>query len=243
MSKQNYVENVVVISTHPDDETLGAGGTILKHKKLGNNVYCIFCTDIFESEGFSIDIVNKREKEIENVCKAYEFNNIYRLGLKTMKVDQYPSHELINKFANIFNKIQPTIIYLPFIYDVHSDHRVIFNAAFSCTKTFRYPSIKKIFMMETLSETEFSPSIQHRIFHPNVFVDISDFFDKKCEIMKIYESEIKTAPFPRSIENMKALAIFRGCSRGKDYEVIDRGGVNCESPIYAESFMLLKEKC
>lgn len=224
MSKKECAERVVVIATHPDDETLGAGGTILKYKQLGDKVYCIFCTDIFENDGYCLEMVKRREKEIENVCKIYGFDGIYRLRLKTMRIDQYSTSELVSMFSNIFNEIQPTIIYLPFAYDAHSDHRIIFNAAFACTKSFRYPSIRKVLMMETLSETEFSPSLQHRVFNPNVFVDISNFIDKKCEIMKIYKSEIDVAPFPRSIENIKSLAMLRGCTRGSSYCRQEGGG-------------------
>lgn len=239
MLRENYVKDIIVISTHPDDETLGAGGTLLKHKQMGDRVHCIFCTDILENEGFSKEIIKKREKEINLVIKAYKFDSVYRLGLKTMKVDEYPKNELISKFADIFKQIKPNIIYLPFAYDVHSDHRYIFEAAYSCTKSFRYPSIQRILMMETLSETDFSPSFQSQNFIPNVFVDISNFFNKKCEIMSIYESEIGNLPFPRSLKNIESLAIFRGCIRGLDKHI---GGGN-ETPIYAESFMLLKEKC
>ena len=81
-------------------------------------------------------------------------------------------------------------------------------------------------MMETLSETEFALSLKEDSFVPNVFVDISQVFEKKLEIMRIYESELGDHPFPRSERNLKALAIFRGATAG------------CE---YAESFMLLKE--
>ena len=81
-------------------------------------------------------------------------------------------------------------------------------------------------MMETLSETEFSLSTKDDSFIPNVFVDISDYMDKKIEIMKIYKGEMGMHPFPRSERNIKALATYRGATSG------------CE---YAESFMLLKE--
>lgn len=81
-------------------------------------------------------------------------------------------------------------------------------------------------MIETLSETEFAPSTKENSFIPNVFVDISDFMDKKLKIMKVYESEMAEHPFPRSERNIKALATFRGAT------------VGCE---FAESFMLLKE--
>ena len=81
-------------------------------------------------------------------------------------------------------------------------------------------------MMETLSETEFAPSTKEDSFVPNVFVDISEFMDKKIELMNIYESEIGKHPFPRSERNIRALATYRGATS------------NCN---YAESFELLKE--
>ncbi len=82
--------------------------------------------------------------------------------------------------------------------------------------------------MEVLSETEFAPSLKEFAFTPNYFVDISDFIEKKIEIMRFYKSEIKSSPFPRSINNIKALATLRGAMAG------------CE---YAESFILIKEIC
>ena len=80
--------------------------------------------------------------------------------------------------------------------------------------------------METLSETEFAPSTKEDSFVPNMFVDITDFIDRKIEIMKIYKGEFDDHPFPRSERNIRALATFRGATAG------------CE---YAESFMMLKE--
>ena len=81
-------------------------------------------------------------------------------------------------------------------------------------------------MMETLSETEFAPSTKEDSFIPNVFIDISNYIDRKIDIMKVFESEMGDHPFPRSERNIKALATYRGASS------------NCN---YAESFMLLKE--
>lgn len=36
---------IMVISPHPDDETLGAGGSLLKLKHLGNKIYWLNITD------------------------------------------------------------------------------------------------------------------------------------------------------------------------------------------------------
>ena len=213
---------ILVIAVHPDDETLGCGGTLLKHKANKDEIHWLICTTIDKSHSY----YKIREEEIEKVSKLYNFDSIHNLRLKTMQVDEYSISELINKVSKVINEIKPTTIYLPFKGDVHSDHRKIFEASYSCTKTFRYPFIKKIYMIETLSETEFAPSTKEDSFIPNVFVDISEYFEKKIEIMKVFESEISKHPFPRSERNLRALATLRGATCG--YE-------------YAESFVLLKE--
>lgn len=219
-------QKALVVALHPDDETLGCGGTLLKHKALGDEIHWMICTEVKEEDGFSLDRVKSRNEEIETVDQLYQFDGVHRLGFSTMKVDEYSVSELVGNVSAVINKVQPSVLYLPFKSDVHSDHRVMFEAVYSCTKSFRYPSIKKIYMMETLSETDFALSTKEDSFVPNVFVDITDFCAKKLEIMQVFKSEIGEHPFPRSLRNLEALATLRGATAG------------CE---YAESFMLIKE--
>ena len=66
------------------------------------------------------------------------------------------------------------------------------------TKSFRYPYIiKEILIYETLSETNFDV-MEKKSFKPNHWIDISKFINKKIKIMRIYKSELKNHPFPRS---------------------------------------------
>ena len=216
------MNKVLCIAVHPDDETLGCGGTLLKHKASGDEIHWTICTQSDPSSEFYAT----REEQIKAVSSLYEFNSTNKLELQTTRVDEYSMSELVSKISKVINEIKPDTIYLPFNSDVHSDHRKIFEAAYSCTKSFRYPFIKNIYMMETLSETEFSPSLKEQSFIPNSFVDISEFLEQKLKIMEVYKSELQEHPFPRSLENIKALATYRGAT--------------CNSQ-YAESFMLLKE--
>ena len=220
------MNKILIIAVHPDDETLGCGGTLLKHKANGDDIHWVVATDIKEANGFTKASIDKRENELKEVESLYDFNSVHRLGLSTMRVDEYSMSELITKISTVINEVRPNIIYLPFKGDVHSDHRHIFDAAYSCTKSFRYPFIKKIYMLETLSETEFAPSTKEDSFIPNVFIDISGFMEKKLKIMNIFKSEMGEHPFPRSERSLLALATLRGATSG------------CE---YAESFVLLKE--
>ncbi len=220
------MNKVLAIAVHPDDETLGCGGTLLKHKSNGDEIHWLIATAIKESEGFQKETIQQREQEIDKVEALYEFDSVHKMGLSTMRVDEYSMTELVTGISEVMSTVQPNIIYLPFKGDVHSDHRHIFNAAYSCTKSFRYSFINRIYMIETLSETEFAPSTKEDSFIPNVFVDITEFLDKKLEIMRVFNSELGEHPFPRSERNLKALATLRGATAG------------CE---YSESFMLLKE--
>lgn len=216
------MKNVLVLAVHPDDETLGCGGTLLKHKANDDNVHWLIATQT-DPKG---EFFQKRKEEIAAVAQAYGFASVHHLELQSMRVDEYSMSALIEKISQVITQTQAEIIYLPFKSDVHSDHRKIFEAAYSCTKSFRYPFIRKIYMMETLSETEFAPSTKEESFIPNVFVDISAHLEEKIRIMKHYKGEMAEHPFPRSEQNIRALATLRGATAG------------CE---YAESFMLLKE--
>jgi len=211
------MSKVIIISAHPDDETLGAGGTILKHKKNGDEVHWLIVTDVYESEGFSKDRVFSRKQEIQNASKLYSFNSVINLGYPTMKLNDTILFELVNKISLIFQKLQPETIYVMNRSDAHSDHRIVFDAVMSCTKSFRYPYVKKVLMYECLSETEFAPILPERVFQPNYFVDISVFFKEKIEIMKIFDSELGEHPFPRSIKNIEALATYRGATIGVNF--------------------------
>ena len=217
---------ILVISPHPDDETLGCGGTILKHKNMGDKIHWLIITNIDVKNGWNKDIIEKRQKEIKTVAEMYGFEKTFKLDYPTAKLDTIPIQEIIKSISKVILEIEPEIIYLPNRSDVHTDHQITFKAAYSCTKNFRYPFIKKILMYEALSETEFSPTLPENIFIPNVFVDITNYFDRKLEIFKIYKSEIMKKPFPRSLEVIEAFDKCRGSQIGEKY---------------SEAFVLLKE--
>ena len=223
------MSKVLVVAVHPDDETLGCGGTILKHKAQGDEIYWLVVTGPIKGDhpAFTDEFIAKRNALVDRVAAAYGFNETIKLNLPTQKLHTVDLKDIILIVADVFKRIQPDTIYMLYKNDVHSDHRVAFDAVYSCTKSFRYPFIKRILMIEALSETEFAPAISSSSFCPNVYVDITKYIDKKLEIMELYDTEIMQEPYPRSLSSIKALARVRG----------SRAGV-----MYAEAFQLLYEK-
>jgi LmbE family N-acetylglucosaminyl deacetylase len=209
------MERVVVISVHPDDETLGCGGTILKHMDSGDEVSCIFVTSGN----------NEQNKIAADIIKKYNFKNAFYLNLPENELRDISIDKLISPIANAFKELKPQIIYIPNRSDIHSDHRAVFEAVMTCTKSFRYPFVEKVLMCEVISETDFAPSLSECAFLPNYYVDISKTFKRKIEILNLFKSELLPYPETRNIETMTALNRLRGSQ------------ISCE---YAESFMAVK---
>src|SRR5690606_2833526 len=217
---------VLVVAPHPDDETLGCGGALLRHVHEGDEVYWLIMTDISEEQGFTVERVSSRANEIQRVQKEYGFKGVFRVGYPPTLLDTLPKAKLVNAISGVFNDIRPHVLYVPYRNDVHSDHAAVFDAVISCSKSFRYPSIKSVYAYETLSETEFGMRPDDPGFRPNLFIDTTCWLDKKIQIMKIFEGEMGEFPFPRSDVCIRALASLRGSQAGFHA---------------AEAFMILKE--
>ncbi|MDX1975767.1 MAG: PIG-L deacetylase family protein [Rickettsiales bacterium] len=218
--------NILVVAPHPDDETLGCGATLLKHKAAGDTIFWAIVTQATEALGYGKDKLETRDREIETVSKDYGFKQVFRLGFTTTQLDMVGKGELVNAFSTVFKQAEPNICYLPFPGDAHSDHLACFDAAMAMCKWFRYPSVKQVLVYETLSETHMKPAPWQGGFQPNYYADVSAHMDQKIAIMKRYEGEMGMFPFPRSEETIRALATVRGSECGAKA---------------AEAFMLLKQ--
>ena len=206
----------LIVAPHPDDELLGCGGTLLRRVAEGGTVAWLLMTAITEGAGWSVERIQQRAAEIDRVRKGLQVapHHLYALGFPTAELDRIPMSILVGKISEVFADFQPDEVLLPYPGDVHSDHRVTFEAASACTKWFRYPSVKRVLAYETPSETDFGIDPRDSGFKPNVFVDIGGQFEQKIELMKIYESEISEFPFPRSEKTLRALAQLRGSQAG-----------------------------
>ena len=220
-------DKVLVVAAHPDDETLGCGGTLLRHKEGGCEIYWMIVTNIHARNGWSEAMVRERQGEIKRVSEMYGFKETFKLEFPSAMLDTVPCQELVSKISAVIHEVKPSRLYVPNRSDIHTDHQVTFKAVMSCCKSFRSPFIKRVLLYECMSETEFAPSLREDAFVPNVFVDITAYLNRKLEIFGVYASEVMKPPFPRSVEAIASLARYRGSRIGKEY---------------AEAFCLLFEK-
>lgn len=206
----------LVVAPHPDDELLGCGGTLLKRSSEGHTVGWLLITAITAEAGWNQEQILTRDKEIDQVRQGLAVlpENLFRLDFPTSQLDQVSSSELISTIAKVFREFSPQEVLLPHPGDIHSDHRITFEACSACTKWFRYPSVRRVLTYETLSETDFGLDQIAGGFRPNLFVDITDQIGLKLELLQIYQSELGQHPFPRSIEAVNSQCLLRGAQSG-----------------------------
>jgi len=223
------MSKVLFVSVHPDDETFGCGGTIFKYRQAGEDIYWLNITGIYPEHpyGFSRHQIDERNQILDKVKEIYCFNGVFDLKFPTIMLDTVEVGKLVAAIDKVILDVKPDIIFIPNRSDVHSDHKVAFNAIYSCTKNFRKLFIQQILMYEALSETEFTPALAENAFIPNYFVDITDYIEHKIEVLKLYNTELMPDPLPRSLHAVKGLAAFRGSRIGA---------------AYAEAFMMIFER-
>ena len=203
----------IVIAPHPDDEVLGVGGTLMRRKAEGEKMAWLIVSGITSEAGWSDNQIRQRADEIKRVSVLFGFDSVFELNFPTTQLDQVSMSDLIAAISNVFKTFEPEEVFVPHPSDVHTDHRIVFDAVASCTKWFRYSSVKRVLAYETLSETDFGLGT-NQAFRPNVFINIEPYLADKLRAMDIYESELGEFPFPRSHEAIRALATLRGAASG-----------------------------
>ena len=132
------------------------------------------------------------------------------------RVADQPVFRLNQAVAGLVDKVQPEVLYVPFLFDLHKDHREIFHAASVAWRTSSPTGrrIKAVYCYEVQSETHWNAPYLEAGFVPNCWVDITAQLDTKLRALACYESQIRPAPDARSIEAVRALAVWRGSQQG-----------------------------
>ena len=204
-------KKILILSPHADDEILGCGGFISKYSKENYHITVLILTNANKGapEIYSIKEIKKIRDEAKIANNFIGTKKLIFENLPALNLNNYP----IYKISNIINKyiayINPEIVLIPSINDIHSDHKIIFQAAKVSMRSNKQSNLKKILSYEVLSETEWNEN--EKSFNPNYFVSLekSDISNKVKAFLK-YKSQVKKFPHPRSKESIVNLSKVRG---------------------------------
>lgn len=179
--------DILVISAHPDDAEVAAGGTLLHHIALGKKVGLL---DLTRGELGTRGCVDTRTSE------AFEAAN--KLGATFREQLNLPDglftfdEENVLKIVTKIRKYQPEIILTTSTHDRHPDHsrtaNMVVQAAFlaNLTKLKSYDFENRQGVWKTKSIYHFN---QDSVCEPDFILDISTYINQKFELIKVYKSQ------------------------------------------------------
>ena len=210
---------LLVVAAHPDDEVLGAGGTLAKAVSQGAKVSIIFLGEgisarfplgQYDSPGFAQQ-TERRKEGAKRALKILGIEDVLYGERLCCQFDTYPIITLVKEIEEHMEKFKPTMLFTHNPSEVNIDHRITYAAVEIACRPTRSWVPKAIYTFEVVcsGNWKFQPHFQ-----PNVFVDISGFWEKKIEAWHCYEGEARPFPFPRSDEGLMTLANFRAMASG-----------------------------
>jgi LmbE family N-acetylglucosaminyl deacetylase len=207
--------NVVVIAAHPDDEILGAGGTLARHAREGHAVHAVVFSEGATSR-YEGRLVQTLEEAGQRAAQEIGFASIRFEKFADQKMDTVPLIDITQRVETLLAEADPEVVYTQYPRDVNTDHGVVAQAVWTACRPYRFPGIRRLATFETPSSTEWGWPFQSDAFAPNLFIDVSGTLEAKVAALECYESELREYPHPRSARAIRERAAYWGSVVGKE---------------------------
>jgi LmbE family N-acetylglucosaminyl deacetylase len=217
--------NILVVAAHPDDEVLGCGGIIAKHVKLGDKVNVLFLTDgVSARDGTDENNANERAERKESACMALEILGVSDVVFETFpdnQLDSIPLLKVVKVIECMAKRTCPNVVYSHSSADLNVDHVIAAKAVRTAFRPTKDSTVNKLLSFEVMSSTEWAFDL-NGVFKPNVYIDVSQFWDKKIAALECYMAEMRSSPHARSFRSIEAHGARNGETVGFEYaEVLE----------------------
>lgn len=212
-------QRLLVVAPHADDECFGCAGTMARIKSLGGEVYVIVCSvgDLKHYDGTDGLVAgSQREEELAQAMTYLGVDGwdvLYRDPESHLRLDMIPRRDLIAKIERestcALDRIEPTILAIP-VSSYNQDHDAVFRAAFTAAR----PGLRALKPFQPIvlgyDNTSLFWSLEREKFHPNFYIDISNFLDRKLKALSMHQSQMRDAIHHSSVQNVEFIARVRG---------------------------------
>jgi LmbE family N-acetylglucosaminyl deacetylase len=228
---QNFVKNVevdkseiqfsgkrcLVISPHPDDESIACGGTVKILTQKQNVVDVVYLTEgeygvgpgVEWTEALGADLKKIRKSEAASACEILGVNQFSFLSGKDTQL--HHQHNLAKPLAELIERGNYACVLCPWPYDAHSDHAAAFDIFREAVATLARPI--EIWLYEV-----WNPLLANRL------VNIDQTMETKLEAIRSHQSQKVISDFS---QKFTALAQYRSvsvqnCRYAEAYFVCDK---------------------
>ena len=192
---------LLVLAPHPDDETIGVGGTLLAHRGKSE----VHIINLFDGSGggqlaglawqdqaeYRAALVRERRRELAEAGKRLGVSSIQHLDLQDGL--SQPSRENAEKLRSAIASVDPDVVLLPWFLVRQRDHRVT-NILFG----WACADLKCMVL-------GFEGWL---LCQPNGIFDITHYLEEKLEIVKLYETQLATVDYLAYTRGLAATRAF-----------------------------------
>ncbi len=196
-------ERILVLAAHPDDEVLGAGGTMALNAGQAEAIRVWIATD-----GEQQEEIHRAERPAYGQQRREEARRAAeRLGLEPPRFGTLPdrglaahSGELSDALGSLIEEFQPDLILCPSPVEIHPDHRALAETLYERVAASR-PTDPDHDRFRFLRVAFYE--ISHPLL-PNALVDISSVSERKAEALRSYASQQAVRDYASALWGLNA---------------------------------------
>jgi len=190
----NY-NKVLVLAPHTDDGEFGCGASINKFIDMGKDVYYVAFSTAEKSvpKGFPKNILEDEVKKATKILGIKKSNLIiYKYEVRKLN---YVRQEILEELIKIKTDINPDLVFLPSLNDLHQDHKTV--------------SVEGLRAFKQKSILGYELPWNNIVFNTQSFIKINEkHLQKKIDALKAYKSQASRSYATE--EFLRSLAITRG---------------------------------
>lgn len=216
--------SILVVAAHPDDEVLGCGGTIAKHARSGDDVHILVLAEGATSRAgsrarglaASAGALRRLRDAARRAGKLLGAASVELEDLPDNRLDGVELLDVVKRIETAVRAVRPGVVYTHHSGDVNVDHRIVHDAVIAAVRPQPGTGVAGLYFFETPSSTEWRPPNSLPAFQPTHFVDVSQTLERKMAALRVYASEMRPWPHPRSLRAVEHLARWRGATVGRE---------------------------
>jgi LmbE family N-acetylglucosaminyl deacetylase len=185
---------VLVVAPHPDDETVGLGGTLALHARRGDDVQVVFATTGVHGD-VSKDLT---PEEYVALRQAEARAAAAELGLGELVFWPFPDscvvttqdlEHITNMMCEVYRSFGPDLVYAPHVAESHSDHHFVARAVEAAHRTAGQGA--RLLGYEVWTTMA-----------PDLLVDVSPVYEQKRRAIACYASQLEHSDILGATEGM-----------------------------------------
>jgi len=194
-----YRGRVLVVSPHPDDESIGPGATLVLHRRLGDPVEALWVTSGVHGDpagtGDPERYIAVRKAEAEAAAATLGVGETEFWGYPdSMVVTESDLAAVVERLLDVLARRRPEVIYAPHPGEAHSDHHFTSLAVIQAHRRARaqVPGYQAhVLGFEVWSACD-----------PDWAVDVSSVYETKLAAIRCYRSQLEHNDIPRMIDGL-----------------------------------------